>query len=122
MLTDAEEPDTFAGHSFSFTSYPLLKRPDADDEQKPIVIERSDIWGNFFSASYVCRIAKISRATLWRCITRGVIPKPRYRNGRGWPLFSWNQMECIIFGFRTARRHKIKRKDLRAWIAERWED
>ena len=122
MLTEAEEPEIFNGSTFVFQGLPHLKKPEADDEPGLIVIERCDIWGNFFSASYVCRIAKISRATLWRCITRGVIPKPRYRNGRGWPLFSWNQLECVIFGFRKVRSRKLRRSKLKEWIAEHWKD
>jgi predicted site-specific integrase-resolvase len=42
----------------------------------------------------VCRIAGISRNTLFRWLKVGLISEPELRDWRGWRLYSQSQVDC----------------------------
>ena len=50
---------------------------------------------SYYRTIEVCRIAGISRNTLFRWLKVGVISEPERRDWRGWRLFSQSQLDCV---------------------------
>lgn len=50
---------------------------------------------SYYRTIEVCRIAGISRNTLFRWLKVGVIKEPERRDWRGWRLFSQYQVDCV---------------------------
>lgn len=57
----------------------------------PMVIDGE----NYYRTIEVCRIAGISRNTLFRWLKVGVGSEPERRDWRGWRLFSQYQLDCV---------------------------
>jgi DNA-binding transcriptional MerR regulator len=49
---------------------------------------------SYYRTAEVCRMAGISRNTLFRWLKVGLISEPELRDWRGWRLFSQSQMDC----------------------------
>jgi predicted site-specific integrase-resolvase len=65
----------------------------------PIVINDQ----TYYRTADVCRMAGISRNTLFRWLRGGMFPDVEYRDCRGWRLFTAAQVEAI----RTKTNHVI---------------
>jgi DNA-binding transcriptional MerR regulator len=49
----------------------------------------------YYRTAEVCRIAGISRSTLFRWMKEGLVPDVEYRDWRGWRLFTAEQVQAI---------------------------
>jgi len=49
----------------------------------------------YYRTAEVCRMAGISRSTLFRWMKEGLVPDVEYRDWRGWRLFTAEQVHAI---------------------------
>ncbi|MFU8796193.1 MAG: MerR family transcriptional regulator [Dehalococcoidia bacterium] len=49
----------------------------------------------YYRTAEVCRIAGISRSTLFRWLREGIVSDIAFRDWRGWRLFTTDQVEAI---------------------------
>jgi DNA-binding transcriptional MerR regulator len=49
----------------------------------------------YYRTAEVCRMAGISRSTLFRWMKEGLVPDVEYRDWRGWRLFTAEQVQAI---------------------------
>jgi len=49
----------------------------------------------YYRTSEICKLASVSRTTLWRWIKAGVLVDSAKRDRRGWRLFSEYDLETI---------------------------
>jgi hypothetical protein len=89
-------------------------------DREPIIIKES-ARGTLFSLQYTAKQARVCRNTLWIYTKKGIIPRPHYKDWRGWTLLTFQQMQAIVLGFRMIRQKRIKREDLAAFLLERWD-
>lgn len=61
---------------------------------------------NYYRTAEVCRMAGISRNTLFRWLDAGMIAEPAHRDWRGWRLFTQAQVDQLKA--RTAQPIEIK--------------
>jgi DNA-binding transcriptional MerR regulator len=57
----------------------------------PVIIDKQ----TYYRTAEVCRIAGISRNTLFRWLRTGIFSEPDKRDWRGWRLFSQSQLDKI---------------------------
>lgn len=57
----------------------------------PVIIDSE----TYYRTVEICRIAGISRNTLFRWLKVGIISEPERRDWRGWRLFSQSQVDYI---------------------------
>jgi len=57
----------------------------------PVIINKK----TYYRTAEVCRIAGISRNTLFRWLKTGIFSEPDKRDWRGWRLFSQSQLDRI---------------------------
>jgi DNA-binding transcriptional MerR regulator len=57
----------------------------------PVIIDKQ----TYYRTAEVCRIAGISRNTLFRWLRTGLLSEPDKRDWRGWRLFSQSQLDKI---------------------------
>jgi predicted site-specific integrase-resolvase len=57
----------------------------------PVIVDSR----TYYRTAEVCRMAEISRSTLFRWMKEGLIPDVVYRDWRGWRLFTTEQVDTI---------------------------
>jgi len=57
----------------------------------PVVVNEQ----TYYRTAEVCRIAGISRSTLFRWLREGIVCDTAYRDWRGWRLFTTEEVETI---------------------------
>ena len=60
----------------------------------------------YYRTVEVCRMAGISRNTLFRWLKQGIFSRPEYRDWRGWRLFTQAQVDAL-----KARTHQTIRNE-----------
>ena len=50
---------------------------------------------SYYRTADVCRIAGVSKNTLFRWLKAGLIKEPELRDWRGWRLYSQSHLECV---------------------------
>jgi len=50
---------------------------------------------SYYRTAEVCRIAGVSKNTLFRWLKVGLINEPELRDWRGWRLYSQSHLDCV---------------------------
>lgn len=72
--------------------------------------------GEFFTRTYIARKLGISVSGFRRAQERKTFPLESFRDGRKEPLFTMEEMQAIIIGYRLWKKDRLKRNELRAYI------
>jgi hypothetical protein len=76
--------------------------------------------GEYVTRHYIAEKLKMTHWGFRRNQRKGIFPNERFRGigTTGEALFTLKEADAIIKGYRRWKKHKLKWKDLRAWIDE----
>jgi hypothetical protein len=81
---------------------------DLGAEDMPVVIQGE----TYYRTAEVCRMAGISKNTLFRWLKKVIFSDVEYRDWRGWRLFTIAQVEAIKMNSQHITALPLKRKEL----------